>query len=438
VLLRRLLSVADVIAGALVGTVLATRTRAGVDGVVMAAAFLPAWVVLAKVHGLYDRDKRTMRHLTVDEMPAIALWAFTGTAVLTAIFSLIPPGRVEISAAVGAWLVGCAAGSVLRSVARLSWRRITPPERTLILGSGPLADSARRKLALFSDLHVEVLERQLPLSANNGRLVIPHQVDRIVLASRTIDEVLIAKLISFCRDHEIKLSVVPPVRELAGTAVRLEQVADLPVLGYMTWDVSRSTLLIKRVIDFVVSAAAIVVAAPLLMLIAAAISLESGRPVLYKQARAGLGGRPFRIYKFRTMVANAEDLLRDLLPFESLSEPMFKLRGDPRVTRVGRSLRRWSLDELPQLWNVLRGDMSLVGPRPEQVEIVQRYSDAERFRLDVRPGLTGPMQVFGRGELTFEERLAVERDYIENLSISRDLRILGLTLASVVSGRGAY
>jgi lipopolysaccharide/colanic/teichoic acid biosynthesis glycosyltransferase len=142
--------------------------------------------------------------------------------------------------------------------------------------------------------------------------------------------------------------------------------------------------------------------------------------------------------KFRTMVREAEARLPDLVALDRLPDPMFKLRDDPRVTRVGRVLRRTSLDELPQLVNVLRGDMSLVGPRPEQVELVDRYEPEHRFRLLVRPGLTGPMQVFGRGELTFEERLAVEREYIENLSLGRDARILALTVSAVVHGKGAF
>ena len=143
--------------------------------------------------------------------------------------------------------------------------------------------------------------------------------------------------------------------------------------------------------------------------------------------------------KFRTMVADAEELLPDLVPLDKLQEPMFKLSNDPRVTRVGRFLRRWSLDELPQLVNVLKGEMSLVGPRPEQVELVERYSEEQkRVRLTLKPGLTGPMQVYGRGLLTLPERLAVERDYVENLSLGRDLRILAMTLAVVLGRRGAY
>ncbi len=142
--------------------------------------------------------------------------------------------------------------------------------------------------------------------------------------------------------------------------------------------------------------------------------------------------------KFRTMVADAEARLGQVVAVDELSEPMFKLTRDPRVTRFGRVLRRTSLDELPQLVNVLKGEMSLVGPRPEQLALVERYTPAQRFRLEAKPGITGPMQVYGRGELTFEERLAVEREYIENLSLSRDLRILALTIGTVISGRGAF
>jgi lipopolysaccharide/colanic/teichoic acid biosynthesis glycosyltransferase len=142
--------------------------------------------------------------------------------------------------------------------------------------------------------------------------------------------------------------------------------------------------------------------------------------------------------KLRTMVADAENALSDVVVLDELPEPMFKLQADPRVTRVGRVLRRFSLDELPQLFNVLRGEMSIVGPRPEQVELVERYSPEHRFRLQVKPGMTGPMQVFGRGDLDFAERLAVEFDYVENVSLARDLRILMQTLPVVLRGDGAY
>jgi lipopolysaccharide/colanic/teichoic acid biosynthesis glycosyltransferase len=160
--------------------------------------------------------------------------------------------------------------------------------------------------------------------------------------------------------------------------------------------------------------------------------------VLFTQLRAGIGGRPFRMLKFRTMVSDAELRLSEVVDLEALADPMFKLRNDPRITRLGRLLRRLSLDELPQLVNVLRGEMSLVGPRPEQLALVERYAAEHRFRLAVKPGLTGPMQVYGRGELRFDERLAVEREYVENMSLGRDLRILFLTVAAVFRGKGAF
>jgi lipopolysaccharide/colanic/teichoic acid biosynthesis glycosyltransferase len=223
-----------------------------------------------------------------------------------------------------------------------------------------------------------------------------------------------------------------------GTAVELEHVADLPVMEYNTWDVSRSTLALKRVVDLAVAMVALTALAALFVLLALAIKLDSRGPVFFTQLRAGRGGRPFRIVKFRTMVADAEEQLASLVRLDELEHPMFKLANDPRVTRVGRFLRRTSLDEMPQLWNVLNGDMSLVGPRPEQIELVARYPAEHRFRLSVKPGMTGPMQVYGRGKLSFEERLAVEREYIENLSLGRDVQILALTIPTFARGRGAY
>jgi len=249
---------------------------------------------------------------------------------------------------------------------------------------------------------------------------------------------VIAELVKVCRRDGLKLSVVPPARAMFGTAVQLHHIADLPLIEYSTWDVPRSTMMLKRIIDVVLSAAALALLAPVLIAVAIAVKLTSHGPVLFVQARAGRRGVPFRMLKFRTMVADAERRLGELVDIDGIDQPAFKLPHDPRVTSVGRFLRRTSLDELPQLFNVLRGDMSLVGPRPEQVELVERYAPEHRFRLEVRPGLTGPMQVYGRGALRFDERLAVEREYIENLSLRRDLRILLLTLAAVFRGHGAY
>jgi exopolysaccharide biosynthesis polyprenyl glycosylphosphotransferase len=439
-LLRRLLAVADLITAALATAVVLVGTDDSLPGALRALLFLPVWILLAKLHGLYDRDHRAMRHLTVDELPSIVIWALAATTATVVLLSVTGGRSVTVWHGVDAWLVACTSGFVLRSLARYVWRRTTPRERTLIVGSGPLADATRRKLELFRDMHLEPVASESLLSGDvlaQGNSALG-SIDRVILATPSFDEKLVAGLLAYCRRHQIKLSVIPPIRGMFGTAVQLDHVADLPVVQYNTWDVPRSTQLLKRCMDVALAALALVLLTPLFVLVAIAIRLDSSGPALFAQSRAGRNGMPFRMWKFRTMVCNAEALLPELVAFDALSQPMFKLRNDPRVTRVGRLLRRTSLDELPQLVNVFRGEMSLVGPRPEQVELVARYQPEGRFRLAVRPGLTGPMQVYGRGELTFEERLAVEREYIENLALGRDLRILALTVAPLFSGRGAF
>jgi lipopolysaccharide/colanic/teichoic acid biosynthesis glycosyltransferase len=195
---------------------------------------------------------------------------------------------------------------------------------------------------------------------------------------------------------------------------------------------------VKRTFDLVISSLLLLLLSPVLLAIAVAVKLSSRGPVIYRSVRPGMAGIPFSCLKFRTMREHAEHAQDDLEAFNELSGALFKIRNDPRLTPAGRILRRFSLDELPQLVNVIRGEMSLVGPRPEQLDLVERYASEHQFRLAVKPGITGPMQVYGRGELTFEERLAVEREYVENLSLVRDFRILLLTLPAVFGRRGAY
>jgi lipopolysaccharide/colanic/teichoic acid biosynthesis glycosyltransferase len=200
--------------------------------------------------------------------------------------------------------------------------------------------------------------------------------------------------------------------------------------------------LVKRALDLTGALVGLLVFAPVMLAIAPLIRLESPGPVLFRQWRRGHRGRPFRMLKFRTMVADAEQRLGDLESCnESAGGVLFKLRDDPRVTRLGRFLRRSSLDELPQLLNVLRGEMSLVGPRPLQLRDSARLRDVDpqghRRRLEVLPGLTGPWQVGGRSELDYHQMVQLDLDYVANHSLARDLRILGKTAVTVLLGRGA-
>jgi exopolysaccharide biosynthesis polyprenyl glycosylphosphotransferase len=441
VTLRRLLAAADVLAVALAAVVAGLVERD--IRVVQVLPTLPVWVLGAKLVGLYDRDRRVMRALTVDEVPQLLLWAATGSLGLALASPWLMPREPAIGSVALFACVLLAIVVLLRAVARHDWRRATPPERVLLLGSGRSSRALERKLELFPDMHATAIGVVPDDELVVGRLAAaiarhaPDGCDRVLLAQDAMHPQMVNELLAHCRRAAMKFGVIPE-HGAFGTAVQLDHVADLPIVHYNTWNISRSTLLVKRLMDLAVGLPLLVLAIPLLVALGAVIKLDSPGPVFFVQRRAGRGGRPFRMIKFRTMVADAEAQLADVVALDELADPVFKLREDPRVTRVGSWMRRTSLDELPQLINVVAGAMSLVGPRPEQLDLVARYRPEYRFRLEVKPGISGPMQVYGRGELRFDERLAVERDYIEDLSLRRDARILLLTVGAVLGRRGAY
>jgi lipopolysaccharide/colanic/teichoic acid biosynthesis glycosyltransferase len=196
--------------------------------------------------------------------------------------------------------------------------------------------------------------------------------------------------------------------------------------------------ILKRVLDIAGALIGLIFLGPFILLLALAVKLDSAGSAFFLQERIGENGRRFKMIKLRSMRASAERERSLVMVANSSSSPTLKISDDPRVTRLGRWLRRWSLDELPQLWNVLRGDMSLVGPRPEESAVVAGYSDWHRQRLAIKPGLTGPMQINGRGLLSLDERVRLELNYIENYSIWLDLEILIKTIPAVLSGWGAF
>jgi exopolysaccharide biosynthesis polyprenyl glycosylphosphotransferase len=439
-LLRRLLACADVTAALLASLSLAVLGDGELGQVAWPLVFIPLWVLVAKVLGLYDRDGRVLRHLTVDEAPQLVLWALVGTLALSLLLELTPVGRPETSSAVVAGIVAFASVVFLRAFQRWLWRRVTPPESVVMVGTVTTAIAFKRKLELFPDVHMTIASvhdlSRLDLISRDPTSIARY--DRLIFGPASFDDRQTLVVLTIARAAGLRLSLIPPCSVGLGSAVQLSHLGELPFLEYNTGDVPRSTLFLKRAFDIAASSLALVVLSPVLAVIAVAIKIDSRGPVFFRQWRAGYLGRPFAMLKFRSMVSNAEELLPDLVAIDELPEPMFKLLNDPRVTRVGRLLRRWSLDELSQLWNVLVGDMSLVGPRPEQTELVARYSPEERLRLSVKPGLTGAMQVYGRGSLTLPERLAVERDYVDNLSFARDLLIIGMTFGVVLGRRGAF
>jgi exopolysaccharide biosynthesis polyprenyl glycosylphosphotransferase len=437
-LLRRMLALGDVLAIS-AAAVMVGLWGSGQGAALLLVLFAPVWIVTAKLAGLYDRDHRTLRHLTVDELPWLVVWTLSSTALLTLLLAPFPALDLTSDDRLLVWATALGLGFTFRAGIRALWRRFTAPQRVLIVGDGPLAQAVVRKLELFPDIHAEIAGRVDSCALLYERLEeFGENVDRMVIACSELSEDLLERLLPFCRVRAVKLTVVPPTRGMFGTATHLTHIAELPLLDYNTWNISRTTAALKRVFDVIVAALVLAITLPLFLLAGLAIVLDSGVPMFFRQTRGGERARPFQMLKFRTMVRDAEAKLPDIVRLEELSDPMFKLKTDPRVTRVGRVLRRTSIDELPQLINVLRGEMSIVGPRPEQLDLVERYAPEHQFRLQVKPGITGPMQVYGRGELTFDERLAVEREYVENLSLGRDLRIVLMTLPAVFGRRGAF
>ncbi len=282
---------------------------------------------------------------------------------------------------------------------------------------------------------------EIPVLSTNGG--IRHLIDKldiheVITALPSSAHERLKKFILETSDLNVNVCVVPDLFDLISVKTHSEDILGVPVIGVRQPCIDVPDAIVKRVIDIVSSAIGLVVVAPIIAAIALLIKLDSKGPILFRQGRIGLNGKPFQMYKFRTMVNDAEKRLDELIKVEDLSQPMFKINGDPRVTRVGRILRKASLDELPQFYNVLIGDMSLVGPRPEEVRIVCLYSYEQRQRLAVKPGITGPMQVNGRGDLSFEDRLGLEINYIKDYSLYDDLVILAKTVPAVLLGKGAH
>lgn len=239
-------------------------------------------------------------------------------------------------------------------------------------------------------------------------------------------------------DTGVDLVVAPALTDVAGPRIHTRPVAGLPLIHVEAPEFHGGRKIIKYTAEWVMALFATLLAMPLLAVIAVAIRLDSPGPVLFRQTRVGQGGREFGVVKFRSMVAGADQMLDDLAGHNETDGLMFKMRRDPRVTRVGRILRKWSLDELPQLFNVLLGHMSLVGPRPPLPAEVARYSGDVRRRLLVKPGMTGLWQVSGRSDLSWEDGIRLDLYYVENWSLAADLSILWKTAGAVLKGRGAY
>lgn len=459
-LVRRMLLAADLL-GLIAALFLAEwfvnrRAETGVLNaraeVVVFLASLPGWVVIAKVYGLYDRDEERTDHSTADDfapvfhMVTVCTWLFWVLAYLTRVAHPTTPKLVLF------WFSAILFVTCGRGCARMAARRsLLYLQNAVIVGAGDVGQLVAKKLLRHPEYGINLVgfvdqnpkERRddlehLALLGAADRLpaiIKLFDVERVIIAfsnerhEETLD--LIRELKDL--DVDLQVDIVPRLFELVAPGVGVHTVEGVPLVSLPPTRLSRSSKFVKRTMDVVFAAVALVASLPLFLVVALLIRLDSHGPVFFRQVRMGCHGKTFRIFKFRSMRVDAEERKGEVAHLNKHlaagGDPrMFKIDRDPRVTRVGQVLRRFSLDELPQLYNVLLGHMSLVGPRPLILEEDRYVEDWARRRLDLRPGITGPWQVMGRDRIPFGEMTRIDYLYVTGWSAWADLKLLVRTL----------
>lgn len=465
-LLHRLLVLADLmgLTGAfalaeLITATTVTHDHVGIDAeILLFIVTLPAWVVVAKLHGLYDNDDERTDHTTADDLVGVLHLVTLGLCFF--LFAGWATGRATPSPSklFAFSLLAVALVPLARASARAAARRSTLyVQNALIVGAGEVGQLVARKLQKHPEYGIRVVGYvdSDPVEGAYGDPDVPVLGDIVdlpeVVESHGVERVFVA----FSRDgHEemldalrllqrtqVQVDIVPRLFEVVGPRMQLHTVEGLPLLGSPPVRLSRSSTLAKRALDIAVSAVGLILLAPLMALIALLIKLDSPGPVFFRQLRMGCGEKPFRIFKFRTMRHDAEELkdrIRHLNVHLEDDPRMFKVADDPRVIPVGRVLRRFALDELPQLINVLRGEMSLVGPRPLILEEDDHVREWARTRLHLKPGITGMWQVLGASDIPFDEMTRLDYIYVTNWSLWGDMRLLARTFPALARARRTF
>ena len=419
-------------------------------------ATVPFWIVVGKLCGLYDRDEDRVDVTTADDLAGVLHVLTIGTWFVFAIVSLSDLADPPTAKAFLFWVVGILAVTLLRSCARaLSRRHPAYVQNAVIVGAGDVGQLLAAKLIQHRDYGVNVLGfvDATPKEPREeiGDLTILGTIDDLpeLIGSLDVQRVIIAfsgdaheetlRVMRLLNESDLRVDIVPRLFELVPPTADMHMLEGVTLLGLPRARLSRSSLLLKRTLDLVLTVTLLVLLAPLLLVIAVLITLDSSGPVFFRQRRMGVGGQTFDIFKFRTMVADAEERKHAVAHLNKHARPggdarMFKIPDDPRLTRVGRVLRRFSLDELPQLVNVLRGEMSLVGPRPLILDEHRFVLEWGLHRLDLKPGMTGLWQVLGRDAIPFDEMVRLDYFYVTTWSLWNDIRLLLRTFPMVAKG----
>ena len=445
-LFRRALAIADMLA---VGTALALGTAlVGNDPLKLTAVAVPiAFVVMAKAMGLYDRDEHLLHKSTLDEVPALFGIATLAVLLLWLTGDLLVEGELGQRQVLGTWAALFLLLVCLRSMARGAANRLTPVERCLLIGDPITAEYVKEKLEVTQAVKAELVGAVPPieeaqrvggvkLPAALGSIVTMHRVDRVILATDGARDELLY-MIRELKTLGVKVSVLPEASRVAGSSVELDHLHGITLLGMRRFEFTRSSLLVKRAMDLAGSLGALLLLAPMLLVLAVAIRLDSPGPILFRQQRIGRHGKSFQMLKFRSMVDEADQLKDEIAHLNEGAAGLFKIAEDPRRTLVGRLLRKWQLDELPQLLNVVRGEMSLVGPRPLIPEEDRKIEGWYRRRLDIPPGITGHWQILGSSSrVPLAEMVKLDFLYVANWSVWGDMKLLLRTIPFLASRNG--
>ncbi len=452
-LFRRALLSADAVAIAGAFALTVALSHRSLHLTLAVAVVVPIVLAGAKLAGLYDRDEALLRKTTLDEAPKLFQLATLSVLVAWLVDGPIATGNLDRTEALFLWLVltgGLIAG---RAVARALALRAAPAERCLLIGDEQSAAIVDSRLACRGGINAEVVAHlDLDMAApwcSDGTSALRLQEIRDLAETLDVHRAIVApgwkagaesgemlNLVRTLKAVGMRVSVLPRMLEVVGSSVEFDDLHGVTVMGVRSFDLTRSSAAFKRAFDLLGASIGLLAIAPLMLILAIAVKLDGGGPVFFRQSRVGRHGRCFQMLKFRTMVPGADALKELLRERNEACEGLFKIANDPRTTRVGRLLRRSALDELPQLLNVLRGEMSLVGPRPLVLDEDSRIEGWHRRRLALTPGMTGPWQILGPTRVPLREMVALDYFYVANWSLWTDLKILLRTVPYVLCRRG--